>query len=531
MVDINPTSTPGAWQGIINANAAGTTYVVKSGIHRYQTITPKDGDTFEFENGAVVTGGDNLGTSGWTAADGLWYKDGISRGTTTGGQCNSGYECGQLNCIVIDGELKGWRTTKAAVTKDTAFYDSGRVWVGVNPALHDYVEICRTQRFINLCAVDDVTLKAQGGTDRVGAGFKGIIRAYASAEQARQAAIAGGYADSKPGWDTGGNGEAVGSGWLFQDLDIHGHAGCGIVLPDQSTLRRSRVASCGQLNVGHNRTDDVVYEYSIIENGNANGWRAGWEGGNIKIARSTDDIVRGCLWRISGRLTNSDGRVTGVLWWDIDNDGAECYDTIVVSGGGDESRGIFHEIGGSMHFYRNKVLRVSRDSEAQGWAKSFLSSHSGGLPGTTRFDKCYVYENFFYECGGLGGGVQNRNRGTWEYFRGIDAHTTSIGSRVLRHMHFKDNLEVVAASNKYTPRGGYVDWDSGYTPPDHMIHLRNCFISPTPTAQHFDNQVAGGSTGLTWSQWQNEGYDTEGRMLARTSHPSRNPHPLNGGAG
>lgn len=529
MVNINPTSSAGAWQAIINANPAGTTYVVKSGIHRFQTITPKNGDTFECEAGAVITGGEDI-FSGWSGpdGDGHWYKA-VSRGLTdTQANCRTGFDCGQRNVIVADGVLLGWKTSKANVDAYSAYYGGGNVYISTNPGTFGYIEIARTARFINLCAVSNVTFKAQGGTDRVAAPFQTPIRAYATNAQARNAALAGGYADSKPSWDSGGNGESAGDNWLYQDLNIYGHAGCGIVLPNDSILRRSRVAECGQINLGHNRTFRVVYEYCIVEDGNSNGWSAGWEGGNSKFARSTDDIMRGCLVRSTTRPDN-EGRYTGVIWWDIDNDGSEVYDNIFSSATADEGRGIFHEIGGSMQFYRNRVLGLARDSENQGWAKSFIASSSKAVPGTTRFDRVHVFENHFYECGGMVGGVQ-QDRGAWDYFRGIDATTTPMGERVCGYLRSENNLEVTD-SHSPVPQAGTVDFDATATPASTSEWEDNVYMVPNTAATMFvDQVVGGGGTNRTWAQWQALGYDTGGQMLQRTTHPSRNLHPLRGGA-
>lgn len=44
-------------QAAVNANPAGTTFVIKAGVHSRQSVEPKDGMTFVGENGAVLDGG------------------------------------------------------------------------------------------------------------------------------------------------------------------------------------------------------------------------------------------------------------------------------------------------------------------------------------------------------------------------------------------------------------------------------------------------------------------------------------------
>ena len=57
----NPTSgvvinVGDTWQTTINAHAAGTTYWIKAGTHANQSITPKSGDVYWAEAGAIMTG-------------------------------------------------------------------------------------------------------------------------------------------------------------------------------------------------------------------------------------------------------------------------------------------------------------------------------------------------------------------------------------------------------------------------------------------------------------------------------------------
>jgi parallel beta-helix repeat protein len=64
-----PTGAVDIWpgisiQGMVNANAGSTTFCLKAGVHQVtSSITPKTGDTFVGEYGAILDG------SGWTATD------------------------------------------------------------------------------------------------------------------------------------------------------------------------------------------------------------------------------------------------------------------------------------------------------------------------------------------------------------------------------------------------------------------------------------------------------------------------------
>ena len=43
-------------QGFVNANPAGTTFILKAGTHVRQSVIPKSGDRFIGETGAVLDG-------------------------------------------------------------------------------------------------------------------------------------------------------------------------------------------------------------------------------------------------------------------------------------------------------------------------------------------------------------------------------------------------------------------------------------------------------------------------------------------
>src|SRR5947209_8564205 len=50
-VDIYPGTSI---QAVVDANPAGTVYLLRTGVHRLQTITPKSGDVYRGESGTVL---------------------------------------------------------------------------------------------------------------------------------------------------------------------------------------------------------------------------------------------------------------------------------------------------------------------------------------------------------------------------------------------------------------------------------------------------------------------------------------------
>ena len=52
---------PGASiQSAVNSNPEGTPFTLKAGIHRHQTVVPKNGNTFIGEPGAIMSGARHL---------------------------------------------------------------------------------------------------------------------------------------------------------------------------------------------------------------------------------------------------------------------------------------------------------------------------------------------------------------------------------------------------------------------------------------------------------------------------------------
>src|SRR2546423_8163329 len=78
-VDIYPGSSI---QAMVNANPAGTVYNLKSGVHRLQTITPKDRDIYQGESGTILSGASVL--TSFTRQGSLWVAGGQAQRGNSG---------------------------------------------------------------------------------------------------------------------------------------------------------------------------------------------------------------------------------------------------------------------------------------------------------------------------------------------------------------------------------------------------------------------------------------------------------------
>src|SRR6266700_5989610 len=74
---------------VVDANAAGTTFVITPGTYRLQSVTPKSGDIFEGQPGAVLNGSQLL--TSFTRSGNYWVASGQTQHGTANGTCLSGY--------------------------------------------------------------------------------------------------------------------------------------------------------------------------------------------------------------------------------------------------------------------------------------------------------------------------------------------------------------------------------------------------------------------------------------------------------
>ncbi|WP_269523635.1 LamG-like jellyroll fold domain-containing protein [Coraliomargarita parva] len=91
------------FQKIVNTYPAGTTYLIAAGTHRLQSVTPKDGDTFIGENGAIMKGSRVIDSSSAIANGDLYYWTGqndLSHESAYGG-----YVEGSADAVYYNSEL------------------------------------------------------------------------------------------------------------------------------------------------------------------------------------------------------------------------------------------------------------------------------------------------------------------------------------------------------------------------------------------------------------------------------------------
>ena len=126
-------------QQVVNGFPAGTVFILKSGVHRMQSVTPRSGDQFHGEPGTVLNGSRLL--SGFTRSGAYWVATGQTQQgpVTPGTECDPGYpRCGNPEDLYFDGLPLRHVDSIGAVGPGTFFFDYGadRIYFYDDPTFH-----------------------------------------------------------------------------------------------------------------------------------------------------------------------------------------------------------------------------------------------------------------------------------------------------------------------------------------------------------------------------------------------------------
>lgn len=526
MVDINPQAV--TWpsptqyaQSVINGESAGTSFVLKAGVHRMQTLSLRTGDTLTFEAGAILGGSEDI--SGWTwtkdGANNRWWTTLTSAGSTLNGTARSGYVLLQYNPI-LDGEPMAYKDAVGSVDAWTAYYDSGanRLYIGRDPAGLTTMELARQAIAIQASASNSTGVTIQGDRNQ-----PGIIENYASAAQSENAGLKIGRF---------GSSAITNANWTFQDIVVRNFRGMAVGHGQDCLLRRLTIYNCGQIGIGGTHGDDSIFENSAVYRNAIGGWSAGWEAGNTKWARILRHINRGNWYdSIAPDETISDLHphtdITGPLWYDIDNDGCEIYDNHVLDRGHIGSRGIFWEISGSVKMWSNICYELAWDAENAFWSQGIVFSTSGAIPGTTVFDDSLIHDNILFRCSG---GVKHVSvdRGQWDIY-GNPYYKAQYCEHYRNVIYIEPGLGFTGVHGSDGNPTQYSTWGQ------EINSEANLYIVDSLTTTHWredpDVDNDNGIGQVNWSTWQSNGFDSpdgEAYVIAATD-PRKYPDPYRGG--
>ncbi len=302
-------------QTVVNANVAGTKYLLMAGVHRMQTITPKAGDFFYAQPGAILNGSRLLTAFGTSGA--LFTATGQTQQGTASGLCTVGTVCSLPEDLWVDDVLQTRVGTLAEVNSAGKWffdYAADTIYMFSNPS-GKTVEITVPERAF---VISNINVTIKGLT----------IEKYSSSGNV-SAAI-----------------DIFASGCVVEDCEVRKCHGCGISVNTNSQIRRCFVHHNGMIGMTGSTCTGVVIENCEVSFNNTIGFDQFWASGGIKLVNQVNSAtVRNCYVH--------DNKGNGI-WYDncdgpCNTDGNYCADNT--------QSGIYHEVSGSGTHQNNICVR------------------------------------------------------------------------------------------------------------------------------------------------------------------------------
>ncbi len=269
-------------QAALQAHPPGTTFLLRAGVHRLQAITPRSGDVFLGEPGAVLNGARLL--TEFRVEGNYWVAEGQTQQGRRLGSCQPGRpRCHYPEDLFLDDRPLLHVSSLEQVAPGRWYFDyqQHRIYFADDPAGR-----------------------------RVEAG----VAPYAFAGETSRGVVVRGLILEKYANPAGEGVIRRGPSWRVEDNEIRWNHGLGIWASPGMQIRRNRVHHNGQLGVGGSG-EDVLVEGNEIAYNNWAGYDWGWEAGGTKFVWTTRLVARANYVH--------DNQGPG-LWLDINN-----YDWLV----------------------------------------------------------------------------------------------------------------------------------------------------------------------------------------------------------
>ena len=324
-------------QAAVDRSPEGTTFLLKAGVHRHQSVIPKNGNTFVGESGAILCGARVLTSfvregSYWVAVDQTQQgpqNHGVGKKLPDG----SRYEVAKFPEDLYFDNKPLWQVERL---KDVApgkwFFDyaNDKIYFIDDPSEHK-VETSVT-RFAFHCgnkpAPRDVTIRGL------------VIEKYAVPSQ--HGAV---HARS-------GSHGTLSEGWTVEDCEVRLNHGCGLRLGNRMKVLRNKLNSNGNFGL-EGSGDDMLVDGNEIAYNNYAGYEIGWGAGGVKFSLTDRVTVRNNFFHDNfGNALWTDGFNTRTL-----------YENNVIAN--NLRNGIVHEVAHDA-VIRNNVCK-GNGREANNW--------------------------------------------------------------------------------------------------------------------------------------------------------------------
>jgi len=402
-------------QAKVNSYPSGTTFTLKPGIYRMQSISPKANMIFAGEAGAILNGSRLLTT--FAKQGGYWVASGqTQQGERRGdGNCLSDSpRCAYPEQLFINGKLLKHVASLSAVAPGAWFFDypNDKIYFADDPS-GKVVETSVTS-YAFYSTASGVTIRGL------------IVEKYASPAQV--GAIGG----------QGGT-----SHWTIQDNEVRWNHGSGIRTGNAMQVIDNNVHHQGQIGIGGSG-DNLLVQGNEISYNNMAGFNTHWEAGATKFSHTDGLIVRGNF---------SHHNHGAGLWTDIDNINT-LYENNRVED--NDWRGIYHEISYKV-VIRNNIIQ--RNGFNLPLAQAFPVDGAGILIHDSQNAEIYgntVANNF----NGIGGIESNRGSGKYGVYNLInlnvhDNKVTQPTGRAAGAVQVVGNNAVFTSQNNHFTHNTY----------------------------------------------------------------------------
>ena len=433
----------GSIQDSVTTYGNGTTFLLKTGIHRYPYaggsnkihITPAMGDTFLGEVGTILNGAEII--TGWDRDTilNVWVVGDIEQFNTTSGTCKDGTLCTYPEDLWIDDQLIVRVADAASVVEGTFYlkYSADSMWLGTSP----------DGKTVELSTMRHAIYDSLG---RDSVYVKGIqIEKYAN--NAQRGAIQSGQSG------------AYGYYWAVDSCVIQYNHGVGVKLYDYSRIRGNTIYFNGQLGISVEGQSCLI-EGNIMSYNNYADFSFNWEAGGMKAWETNKAIIR----------NNYSHHNDGVGIW-IDNDNDSCLITQNICED-NERDGIFYEISWNGDINHNTVRRNGFSKAQETWwghgsgiliaNSSYIKVHNNVVENNARnilwvnqnrlADTSAIYPTLMYFC------------------RNIDVYNNLILANSVYDPHWFASDSLYSVVNMWT--GGMRDYfgDSVFTTKGNIYH-------------------------------------------------------------
>lgn len=351
---------------IVERAAEGTSFCVKAGEHRMQAITPKNGQSFHGEPGAILNGSHTI--TEFARERNYWVA---SRQAQRGDRrpdvrcVPDKPRCSFPEAVFIDNVPLVHAESLSQLVDGKFFFDyeAQKIYLSTDPSGRK-IE-ASVSPFAFMGGAQDVLIEGL------------VVEKYSTPIQA------------------GAIGYNIPSvGWTVRNNEVRLNSSIGVVVGTNSRVKGNNIHNNGNMGAGC-VGNDILFEINIIaKNGYFNGLDTTWEGGGAKCAKTNRLIVR--------RNYISENNGLG-FWTDIDNINT-IYEYNIVKH--NLFGGISHEISYSAKIRSNKFYDNGGQLSAWLW---------GGAIQIQNSQEVEVYGNQVIAYKGNGVSIIQQDRGVGAY--------------------------------------------------------------------------------------------------------------------